>query len=217
MNKLKIKVCGMRDPKNIAEVVKASPDFIGFVFYPKSKRFAGVVPDPEVLKTVPAKVRKVGVFVNEKPEVIRQIIKDWALDVVQLHGQETPEDCMLMKQSGTIVFKAFSVDKLFDFSVLDAFCGSCDYFLFDTKGHLPGGTGQKFNWQLLENYRLEVPFFLSGGIVPDDVQPILEYSHPHLFGIDINSGFEISPALKNAETVKQFISRIKSQVINNQS
>jgi len=199
----------MRDPKNIAEVVKASPDFIGFVFYPKSKRFVGTVPDPEVLKAVPAKVRKVGVFVNEKPEVIQQAIKDWNLDVVQLHGQETPEDCLLMKQSGTIVFKAFSVDKLFDFSVLYAFRRNCDYFLFDTKGHLPGGTGHKFNWQLLENYLLDVPFFLSGGIGPDDVQAILEYSHPQLFGIDINSAFEISPALKDAEKVKQFIGRIK--------
>ena len=210
MNKLKIKVCGMRDPKNIAEVVKASPDFIGFVFYPKSKRFAGMVPDPEVLKTVPAKVRKVGVFVNEKPEVIRQIIKDWALDVVQLHGQETPEDCMLMKQSGTIVFKAFSVDKLFDFSVLDAFCGSCDYFLFDTKGHLPGGTGRKFDWELLKNYTGSVSFFLSGGIGPDDLEAIRNFEHPRWRGLDVNSGFELSPALKDVEKVQQFIREIRN-------
>ena len=133
----------------------------------------------------------------------------WDLEVIQLHGKESPEFCKQLKQAGFIVIKAFSVDELFDFITLKAFIGSCDLFLFDTKSLLPGGTGKKFNWQLLNNYQLDIPFFLSGGIGPDDLNVIRELSHPQLFGIDINSGFEVSPALKDIEKVGIFISKIR--------
>ena len=129
--------------------------------------------------------------------------------MVQLHGHETPEYCKQIKDSGITVFKAFSVDESFDFAILQAYSGFCDYFLFDTKGQLPGGTGQKFNWQLLENYKGDIPFFLSGGIDSNDLEAVLNFRHPQLFGIDINSGFEISPALKDVEKVKSFISGIR--------
>jgi len=212
MSNLKIKVCGMRDPENISGVVAALPDYLGFIFYPKSKRFVGFEPSTEVMAVVPDSVKKVGVFVNETPEKVMQTVQNWDLDVVQLHGHETPEYCRQIQNSGITVFKAFSVDESFDFATLEVYSGVCDYFLFDTKGQLPGGTGQKFNWQLLENYKGDVPFFLSGGIGPDDLEAVLRFSHPQLFGIDVNSGFEISPALKDVEKVKTFISGIRSKI-----
>ena len=200
----------MREPENIAEVAACNPDFMGFIFYAKSKRFVGFEPLPEILNAVPDSIMKVGVFVNETPEQVLIISHAWNLDVVQFHGQETPEYCRQVRQPGLIVFKAFSIDENFDFSVLESFQDNCDYFLFDTKGQLPGGTGQKFNWQLLENYTMNVPFFLSGGIEPNDMESIKNFKHPQLFGLDINSGFEINPALKDVEKVKKFISEIKN-------
>ena len=209
MSKLKIKVCGMRDPENISGMVAALPDYLGFIFYPNSSRFVGFEPSAVVLAEVPVSVKKVGVFVDETSEKVLEICQSWKLDSVQLHGQETPEFCQQIKDSGLMVFKAFSVDEHFDFKTLEVYSGVCDYFLFDTKGQLPGGTGQKFNWLLLENYKLNVPFFLSGGISPNDLNAIREFDHPQLFGIDINSGFEISPALKDIEKVRKFISEIR--------
>jgi phosphoribosylanthranilate isomerase len=209
MNELKIKVCGMRDPENISGVVATWPDYLGFIFYPKSKRFVGFEPSPEILVIVPDPVKKVGVFVDETSEKILEIVQNWKLDVVQLHGHETPEYCRQIQNSGITVFKAFSVDESFDFAILEAYSEVCHYFLFDTKGLLRGGTGQKFNWQLLDNYKGNVPFFLSGGIGPDDLETVLDFRHPQLFGIDINSGFEISPAVKDVEKVRSFISVIR--------
>lgn len=207
----------MRDPENISVVVAARPDFIGFIFYPKSKRFVGFEPSPEILTVVPDSVKKVGVFVDETPEKVLEIYRNWKLDVVQLHGHETPEYCRQIQNSGITVFKAFSVDESFDFATLEAYSEGCDYFLFDTKGQLPGGTGQKFNWQLLKNYKGLVPFFLSGGIGPDDLEAIQNFEHPRWRGIDINSGFEISPGIKNEEKVNQFINEIKRSNTKTQS
>jgi len=199
----------MRDPENVSGMVAALPDYMGFIFYPKSKRFVGFEPSSELLSAVPDSIKKVGVFVDETPEKVLETIQNWDLDVVQLHGYETPEYCKQIQDSGITVFKAFSVDESFDFSSVNAYSGVCDYFLFDTKGQLPGGTGQKFNWQLLENYKGDIPFFLSGGIGLDDLEAVLSFRHPQLFGIDVNSGFEISPALKDVEKVRTFISGIR--------
>lgn len=200
----------MRDPENISGVITAMPDFIGFIFYPKSKRFIGIEPSTEVLAVIPDSIKKVGVFVNESPVKVIEICQNWGLDAAQLHGNETPEYCQQIKDAGISVFKAFSVDKQFDFEKLNDYSGVCDYFLFDTKGQLPGGTGQKFNWQLLEKYHGNVPFFLSGGIGPDDLETIRNFNHPQLFGIDINSGFEISPALKDVEKIESFIIELRN-------
>ncbi len=210
MSNLKIKVCGMRDPENILGVIAALPDYMGFIFYPKSKRFVGVEPSVKVLDMIPDSVRKVGVFVDETLDKVFEIIRSWQLNVVQLHGNESPQCCQQFKNSGIAVFKAFSVDESFDFAALKAYSAVCDYFLFDTKGQLRGGTGQKFNWQLLENYKGDVPFFLSGGIGPEDIDAIRQFRHQQLYGIDINSGFEISAAMKDVEKVKGFIEKIRS-------
>lgn len=206
----------MRDPENISVVAAVMPDFLGFIFYPESKRFAGFGPSPEILESIPDSILKVGVFVNENQERVLEISRDWNLDVVQLHGQETPEYCSQIRNSGIPVFKAFPVGEQFDFETVNTYSGVCDYFLFDTKAHLPGGTGQKFNWQLLENYKGDVPFFLSGGIGPEDVEAVRNFQHPMLFGIDINSGFEIGPALKDVEKVQEFVAalrRVKDELL----
>jgi phosphoribosylanthranilate isomerase len=213
MNELKIKVCGMRDPENISGVVAALPDFMGFIFYPKSARFVGEDFSTEQLNAAPETIKKVGVFVNELPEKVIETCKRLDIQVAQLHGSESPEFCRQIKSSGLTVFKAFSVDYSFDFAQLSGYVDVCDYFLFDTKGHLPGGTGQKFNWELLKNYKDSVPFFLSGGIGPDDLEAIRNFEHPRWRGIDINSGFETAPALKDVEKVRNFIENIRQKKV----
>lgn len=209
MGALKIKVCGMRDPENISGIVAAAPEFMGFIFYPKSSRFVGTEFSVESLKLIPESVKKVGVFVNELPEDVIEICHQLGLQAVQLHGNELPEYCRQVQRAGLMVIKAFSVDENFDFEKLRAYYGTCSYFLFDTKGNVPGGTGRKFNWQILEKYKGAVPFFLSGGIKPEDLEPLRRFSHPRWRGIDINSGFEIAPALKDVEKVKAFIEEIR--------
>lgn len=210
MNNLKVKVCGMRDPENIDAVCASMPDFLGFIFYPKSKRYVGEEPDRSIFDRVPASIKKAGVFVNEDAEKVVEQCQSFGLEVAQLHGNESPEYCLQIKESGLIVFKAFSVDDDFGFSRLNAYNNAVDYFLFDTKGKLPGGTGEKFNWNILNGYKGSKPFFLSGGIGPEDYSSILAISHPQLFAVDINSGFEIEPALKDAGKVNEFIDKIRS-------
>lgn len=200
----------MRDPENISGVAAALPEFLGFIFYPKSARFVGEEFLVEQLKAIPETIKKVGVFVNELPEKVIEICKRLNFQVAQLHGSESPDYCRQIKASGITVFKAFSVDDSFDFEQLSGYADVCDYFLFDTKGHLPGGTGQKFNWTLLKKYTGSVPFFLSGGIGPDDLEAIRNFEHPRWHGLDVNSGFEISPALKDVDMIQQFISEIRN-------
>jgi phosphoribosylanthranilate isomerase len=210
MKALKIKVCGMRDPENILDVCIAKPDFIGYIFYPQSKRFVGAEPNPGIFENLPEQTKKVAVFVNEGLEKVISTCKKYHFEVAQLHGNESPEYCQSIRNSGLMVFKAFSVDERFNFLQLEKYGSAVDYFLFDTKGKLPGGTGMKFNWDLLEQYKLDIPFFLSGGIGPDDVEALSPFRHKQLFGIDINSGFETSPALKDIDKVIKFISEIRS-------
>ncbi|MCW0481685.1 phosphoribosylanthranilate isomerase [Gaoshiqia sediminis] len=206
---LKIKVCGMRDPENIDAVCAARPDYLGFIFYPKSKRYVGEKPDPAIFARVPSEIEKVGVFVNDEPNVVIDSCQQFGLAVAQLHGSETPDYCGAVKKAGLTVFKAFSIDEDFDFGLLESYSKMVDFFLFDTKGRLPGGTGEKFNWQLLDHYTDNVPFFLSGGIGPGDAPEIRNISHPQLFGIDINSGFELKPALKDARKTAKFVKEVR--------
>ncbi len=210
MKELKVKVCGMRDPQNIDEVCKANPDFLGYIFHPKSSRYVGDSPDLSIFTRVPSSTKKVGVFVNEEAEKVIEICKEYKLKVAQLHGKESPDYCRQIRENGFLVFKAFSLDESFDFNILKDYISVVDYFLFDTKGKLPGGTGVKFNWELLNKYKLENPFFLSGGIGPDDYDGITTLNNKQLYALDINSGFEIEPALKDAEKVKAFIEKVRN-------
>jgi len=198
--KMKIKVCGMRDAENIQSLFALKPDFIGFIFYNKSKRF--VADFPQV--NFPKGIKKVGVFVNENIDVILDKVKKHQLNVVQLHGNETTEYCAKLHHYKLEIIKAFSVDENFDFNSILAYENSCNYFLFDTKGTNYGGNGIKFNWEILKKYRGNVPFLLSGGISKNDIEEIQKIKHPAFEGVDINSGFEIEPALKNINKIKEF-------------
>jgi len=203
----------MKDPLNIREVASTGPDFLGFIFYPGSKRYIGTDPDIAGFQQVPARIKKVGIFVNEKPEKILELAYQYDLDLMQLHGSETVQDCRTIKSAGYQVIKAFGVDAGFNFTTLTPFLQFCDYFLFDAKSAEYGGTGQKFNWQKILQYKYNVPFFLSGGIGPDDSAVIRDINHPAFFAVDINSRFETEPGLKNVIHVKAFIKEIKKVIL----
>ena len=200
---MKIKVCGMKHESNINAVSALKPDFIGFIFYPKSPRYIGGIGLPDVSASA------TGVFVNESAENVAKTIDQYYLKAIQLHGNEDAAYCSVFKTKVTI-FKAFGVDEHFDFEQLSAFVGNIDYFLFDTKTSKHGGSGQSFDWALLDKYQLEVPFFLSGGLSLDNLEAVLEIKHPQFVGVDLNSKFEIEPGLKNIDQLKKAFELIRN-------
>ncbi|QIA09365.1 phosphoribosylanthranilate isomerase [Draconibacterium halophilum] len=203
---LKIKVCGMKFTQNREQVEALDVDLLGYIFYGPSKRFVGDSPDAGLFQSTKPKV---GVFVNENAFEILGLAKNLGFDYVQLHGKENPKTCGILQDQDLHVLKAFPMDEEFNFAATTAFEESVDYFLFDTKTKQHGGSGKKFNWQLLENYKGETPFFLSGGIGSDDAAEIKELNHPMLAGVDLNSGFEDEPGLKNIEKLEKFIHQLK--------
>lgn len=206
--RLLVKVCGMRDSPNIEQVAALQPDYLGFIFYPKSPRYAASV-NKTILTALPSTIKKVGVFVNESVEQMRQTALDYGLEALQLHGGETPLQCLQLREEGFILLKAFSIAEESDFEILEDYDGCCDYFLFDTKTPQHGGSGQKFDWNLLDCYHGSTPFFLSGGIDLDDAEVIKNIKHLQFVGVDVNSRFELEPALKDVEKVKAFLSKLK--------
>jgi phosphoribosylanthranilate isomerase len=206
---MKVKVCGMRNRENIREVVACKPDFLGFIFYPSSKRFVGENFDPRLLRSVPPYLNKVGVFVNENHETIIRLVERYGLNFVQLHGDEDHSFAAVLKAKRIAVIKSFRVDKNLDFKVTEPFLPYCEYFLFDTESELFGGSGEKFDWNILQQFNYVKPFFLSGGITPGDAASIAALKHPSLFAVDINSGFETSTGIKDAFKVNEFIMTIK--------
>lgn len=204
-----IKVCGMRQGANIQEVAKLKPDMMGFIFYPKSKRFVGDEFDPILIKSVMPEVQTVGVFVNEEVEKVVSLVRKYGLDFVQLHGNESPVSCEIMQSKGIKVLKSFGMSNEFDWSALDSYVNACDYFLFDTSTKNYGGSGVKFDWSTLNKYTLAKPFVLSGGIGSEDAEAIKRLNHPQLAGIDINSCFEVEPGLKNIGLLRSFIIKIR--------
>ncbi len=202
---LKLKVCGMLDTQNIKELLNIKPDFMGFIFYEKSKRFVGNNLNRELLLSFPKSTKKVGVFVNAELNTIFEKVKEFELDFVQLHGEETPEYCENLQQKNINIIKAFSLDENFDFNQLINYKHCCDYFLFDTKGTEKGGNGITFNWQILENYTIAKPFFLAGGIDGNNLNSLIALSKKlEIYAVDINSKFEIEPGFKNIQKVKEF-------------
>ncbi|RCH55145.1 phosphoribosylanthranilate isomerase [Mucilaginibacter hurinus] len=202
-----IKVCGMTEPANIKAVAGLSPDYLGFICYAPSPRFIGGLAVNE-LQAIDSNIIKTGVFVNEPAEQITRAIAHYGFKAIQLHGSETPELCAQFKGTVT-VFKAFGVDEDFNFDVLLPYAGNVDYFLFDTKTASHGGSGKTFNWDILEKYKLDVPFLLSGGISADNIEDVKKIKHPRLYGVDLNSRFEISPGIKNVDLLKQAFKTIK--------
>ena len=204
----KVKVCGMRDAENIRGVEALGIDMMGFIFYPKSSRY--VSKHPEYL---PTKCKRVGVFVDEDIENIKKIADDYALDFIQLHGHETPDfiRALRFQVSGFKfqVIKAFNIATKEDLEKTAPYEGLVDYFLFDTKGPSVGGNGEKFDWSILDAYNGNTPFLLSGGIGPDDAECVKSFHHPKCVGLDLNSCFELVPALKDINKLKEFIKKIR--------
>jgi len=199
----------MRNPSNIEDLVKLKPDYIGFIFYPKSKRFIGEIIPDEIQALIPVYIQKVGVFVDEPFDNLLEKFRTNKLDMIQLHGSELPGYCERLKKLDIPVIKVFGITSDFDFQTVRPYNQYCDYFLFDTSGEERGGTGKKFDWATLEKYNEDKPFFLSGGIHPDDVDAINRLPYSKLHGVDINSGFETEPGIKNIPQIKAFIEEIR--------
>lgn len=199
---MKIKVCGMRDSQNIKDLLSLKPDYMGFIFYEKSPRNAEGVLDVEVLNAFPEETEKVGVFVNASMDIIKEQIDLYGLDMLQLHGDESPEFVAEAKSLGVKVMKVFGVDNAFDFAALTPYKKLVDFFLFDTKSKQRGGTGIQFNWDILKAYDQEVPFFLSGGISNENINELDDLKGLNIHAIDVNSKYEIESALKDIEKIK---------------
>ena len=197
----------MRDRENLQEVCALAPDFVGFIFYPPSKRFVGEDFDPVICHSVPKNIQKVGVFVNASEEIILEKTEKYDLDFLQLHGEESPEFCANLKEKGLKLIKVFSIGEKFDFQILNPYLSCVEYFLFDTPTAAYGGSGKKFDWNLLKNYTFEKPFLLSGGIGEEDAETIQKIDFPTLYGLDLNSRFELSPAYKEVSKLGQFMKR----------
>lgn len=217
---MKIKVCGLNDPANIEALAQLPIDFVGFIFYKKSPRNAldgklekWIAKNGNVL----GKIKRVGVFVNAEVEEILNKVHDFELDYVQLHGEESPEYCREIQSfwaASTLrsarFIKAFPVDGNFDFARTQAYEGICSLFLFDTKTAQPGGSGVSFDWNLLEKYKGNTPFLLSGGIGEEDAAAIRGLNFPQLYGVDVNSRFEVKPGVKDVEMVKRLLEALEA-------
>lgn len=201
----------MKFPENIEEIGALQPDFVGFIFYPKSKRFVEENFSITSLKNLPNSIKKVGVFVNENAEIILEKVNKYQLDSVQLHGNESVADCRFLQEKNIEIIKAFSVDEIFDFGILKSYESVCDYFLFDTKTPAFGGSGKVFDWNLLTNYNLQTPFFLSGGLHLESIEKIKKLDFTMLIGLDFNSQLENEDYRKNIEKVTAVIQKIRTK------
>lgn len=188
----------MRDTENIRELMAVEPDFMGMIFYPKSSRYIEQVPQTTIT------AERIGVFVNEEVSVIQQKAMEFGFNTVQLHGDESIADASLLKSLGFKVIRVFSVSDQLPKAEMKQYESEVDYFLFDTKTPKYGGSGQKFDWSILQEYDLNTPFFLSGGIELEDLEAIKALNIPQLYAVDINSRFETSPAVKDIEKIKAF-------------
>lgn len=203
-----IKVCGMRDPDNIREVAKTGPDWMGMIFYNKSPRF---VATPKAALSIPYGIKRVGVFVDAMPQTIITMVETCNLDIVQLHGNESPTLIRNLRSSidrELKFMKVISVVGTSDLEKCEGYEDCADYFLFDTKCKERGGSGRQFDWSVIEGYNGYLPFILSGGIGPEDAERVLALRHPKLMGIDLNSRFETAPAIKDAEALSRFIKQL---------
>ena len=209
---MNIKVCGITQFKQLQQLEALNIDYAGLIFYKDSPRYMGGKITGKQVKDADFDIKKVGVFVNPGYSELLDAIDEYGLDMVQLHGNETPELCEEL--SGEVeVIKAFRIDSgtaNID-ELVAAYDAACDYYLFDTAGLKEsfGGTGQQFEWSILKKAKIEKPFFLSGGIGPEDAQKIKAFKHPDFFAVDVNSKFELSPGLKDMAGILKFLQAFK--------
>lgn len=207
----KLKICGMKVPENITGVAALQPDYLGFIFYKGSKRFVAGL-DPSFVRGLPKDIVKTGVFVNETLPMITEMVSLYGLTAIQLHGQESPElikDLKVELAKDVEIIKAFGMEEGFDFNQLTAYEQLVDYFLFDTKTPAHGGSGKTFDWTVLAQYQLQVPYFLSGGIDLNNAEALKQIKDTRLYALDINSRFELEPGLKDIDKLIDFKQRIK--------
>ncbi|PHI20909.1 phosphoribosylanthranilate isomerase [Lewinellaceae bacterium SD302] len=218
---MNIKVCGLKTPEQVREINKTEVDYVGFIFHQSSPRFAEDDKLAAWLTEHPraeGEPERVGVFVNAELDYILNTVHDYQLDWVQLHGEESPGYCQELQLLWSVtssyqakIIKAFKITPDFDWSVTNSYVSSCQLFLFDTGGQSSvGGTGIQWDWSQLENYQGLTPFLLSGGIGPKDAKKLEKVSHPQLKGIDVNSGFETAPGLKDLSTLATFVAELKN-------
>lgn len=204
---MKLKICGMKYQDNIEQVATLQPDYLGFIFYEKSARYFN-----STIPHLPKSIKKIGVFVDANLDEVIKTINTHNLQAVQLHGNETPEFCNKLRSNRIEIIKVFSIQNEFNFEVLKPYESVCDYYLFDTKGELPGGNGFTFDWKVLNAYPSTKPFFLSGGIGIDEVEKIKEFQKSEVskycYAIDVNSKFEVEPGLKNIEKLNEFKAKL---------
>lgn len=215
-----VKICGLREPNNVAAIAELAVDHLGFIFYAKSPRHAksdALRAWLEANKDALEGKSRVGVFVNAEIDFILNTVHDYGLNYVQLHGNESPTYCQELNVLWSVssmqqarIIKAFNVDADFDFGATQAYATHCPLFLFDTKSSTAGGSGKQWDWSLLDRYEGITPFFLSGGIGPDDVVRIKTVQHPQFYGIDVNSRFEIQPGLKDPELLRTFLAQLSN-------
>ena len=204
-----VKVCGMRDADNIREVEALGIDYMGFIFWPKSSRYVSEMPT-----YLPTKCKRVGVFVDASIGDVMTIAEQYQLDLIQLHGQESSSYITQLRphlsllNSKISIIKALNIATTADLANAKQYEGIVDYLLFDTKGKSVGGNGEKFDWSVLSAYTGNTPFLLSGGIGPDDAERVKAFNHPKCIGIDLNSKFELSPALKDVNKLQEFIKEL---------
>lgn len=206
---MRVKVCGMRENENIQELIKLDIDFIGFNFYPESKRFIGKELDSKLISQIPKRISKVGVFVNQDNEFIIENINKNKLDFIQLHGNEKVDKIKVLHQLGCRIIKAIGIKGKIDFDLFKEYEEFVEYFLLDNHSINYGGTGNKFNWNLLKKYNLNTPLILGGGISSEDFDLIKQLQINKLMAVDINSCFEIKEGVKNIKMINEFVINIK--------
>ena len=218
---MKVKVCGLREPDNIAAVAALGVDYLGLILHPDSKRYAAsesLAGWIEGHRDSLGATELVGVFVNAEVDTVLNAVHDYRLDWVQLHGDESAGYCQELKLMWSVntlrkakICKAFSVDRNFDFRQTAPYVSSCPLFVFDTGGKsTPGGTGVQWDWHRLTEYDGPVPFLLSGGIGPGDAGKVRRIDHPQLRGVDLNSRFENAPGMKDTAALQQFIGELNA-------
>jgi phosphoribosylanthranilate isomerase len=210
---MNIKVCGITQFKQLQQLEALNIDFAGLIFYKDSPRYMGDKITGKQIKDADFDIKKVGVFVDPGYSELLDAIDEYGLDIVQLHGNETPELCEELSAEVEVI-KAFRIpgDKSIDIDEMVAdYDAVCDFYLFDTAGLKEsfGGTGQQFDWGILKKAKIEKPFFLSGGIGPDDAAKVKAFKHPDFFAVDVNSKFELSPGLKDMAAILKFLQAFK--------